>query len=87
MAYKIRLLDEPGDQVRQHRKTLGMSKSELAHRAVKVREVVYQPETSEDVTASSLMAVLNALKLAIRLELAGLPTAEEVARRFREDDE
>lgn len=65
MAYKIRLLDEPGDQVRQHRKTLGMSKSKLTHRAGKVREVVYRIEAGEDVTVSSLMAVLNALKLAI----------------------
>ncbi|UOD50435.1 helix-turn-helix domain-containing protein [Orrella daihaiensis] len=87
MTDKIRLLDELGEQVRQRRKALGMSKSELAQRAGKVREVVYRLEAGEDVTVSSLIAVLNALKLAMRLEPAGLPTAEEAARRFREDDE
>ena len=64
-----------------------MSKSELAERAGKVREVVYRLEAGEDTTVSSLMAVLSALRLAMRLESAGLPTAEEVARRFQEDDD
>ena len=64
-----------------------MSKSELAERAGKVREVVYRLEAGEDTTVSSLMAVLSALRLAMRLESAGLPTAEEVARRFQEEDD
>ncbi len=87
MTDNIRLLDELGSQVRERRKALGMSKSELAQRAGKVREVIYRLETGQDVTVSSLMAVLAALKLTMRLEPAGLPTAAEVARRFLEDDE
>jgi hypothetical protein len=35
---------------------------------------------------SSLMSVLGALGLALRLERVGLPTAEEVSRRFQDDD-
>ena len=87
MAYKIRLPDELGEQLRQRRKALGMSKSELALRAGKVREVVYRLEAGEDVTVSSLMAVLSALKLAMCLEPAGFPTQAEVSRRFMEDDD
>ena len=64
-----------------------MSKTELANRAGKVREVVYRLESGGDSTVSSLMAVLGALGLAIRLERVGLPTAKEVARRFQEDDD
>ncbi len=64
-----------------------MSKSELAKKAGKVREVVYRLEAGEDSTVSSLMAVLGALGLALRLERVGLPSAEEVARRFQEDDD
>ena len=64
-----------------------MGKSELAQRAGKVREVVYRLEAGEDTTVSSLMAVLAALGLVMRLENAGLPSAEEVARRFQLDDE
>ena len=87
MTDKIRLPDELGMQLRERRKVLGMSKSELAQRAGKVREVIYRLEAGEDVTVSSLIAVLSALKLAICLEPAGLPTAAEVARRFAEDDD
>lgn len=87
MTDKIRLPDELGTQLRERRKALGLSKSELAHRAGKVREVVYRLEAGQDTTVSSLMAVLSALKLAMTLESAGLPTAAEVARRFAEDDD
>ncbi len=64
-----------------------MSKSELAQKAGKVREVIYRLEAGEDATVSSLMAVLGALGLAMRVEQVGLPSAEEVARRFQEDDD
>jgi hypothetical protein len=52
-----------------------------------VREVVYRLESGDDSTVSSLFAVLGALGLALRLERVGLPSAEEVTRRFRDDDE
>ena len=87
MTDNIRLADELGDQLRMRREALGMSKSELAERAGKVREVIYRLEAGEDTTVSSLIAVMSALKLAMRLEPAGLPTAEEVARRFQEEDD
>jgi HTH-type transcriptional regulator / antitoxin HipB len=87
MTYTIRLPDELGSQLRQHRQALKMSKSRLAEKAGKVREVVYRLEAGEDTTVSSLMAVLGALGLALRLERVGLPSAKEVARRFQEDDD
>lgn len=87
MTDNIRLSDELGRCLRKRREALGMSKSELAERAGKVREVVYRLEAGEDATVSSLMAVLGALGLTMRLERTGLPSAEEVARRFREDDD
>jgi len=83
----IRLSDELGEQLRQQREAQGLSKSELATRAGKVREVVYRLEAGEDATVSSLMAVLGALGLALRIERVGLPTAQDVARRFLEDDD
>jgi HTH-type transcriptional regulator / antitoxin HipB len=83
----IRLPDELGLQLQLRRKTLDMSKSELADKAGKVREVVYRLEAGQDTTVSSLMAVLGALGLAMRLEPVGLPSAAEVARRFEEDDD
>ena len=87
MASNIRLPDELGVQLRQQRETLGLSKSELADKAGKVREVIYRLEAGQDATVSSLLAVLGALGLALRLEPAGLPSASDVARRFLLDDD
>lgn len=87
MTFDIRLPDELGRQLQARREALKMGKTELAEKAGKVREVVYRLETGEDTTVSSLMAVLGALGLAIRLERVGLPSAEEVARRFQDDDD
>jgi len=86
MTDTIRLPEDLGRALREHRKALGLSKSGLAQKAGKVREVVYRLEAGEDTTVSSLMSVLGALGLALRLERVGLPTAEEVSRRFQDDD-
>ena len=87
MTDMIRLADELGNQLRERRESLGLSKAELAGKAGKVREVVYRLEAGQDTTVSSLFAILGALGLAMRVEPAGLPSAEEVARRFQEDDD
>lgn len=87
MTDNLRLPDDLGHALQQRRKALGMSKSELAEKAGKVREVVYRLEAGQDTTVSSLMAVLSALGMAMHLEPVGLPTAAEVARRFQEDDD
>jgi len=87
MTINIRLPDELGAQLRTQRRALKLSKSELANRAGKVREVVFRLEAGQDSTVSSLLAVLGALGLAMRLERVGLPSAQEVARRFQEDDD
>jgi transcriptional regulator with XRE-family HTH domain len=87
MADTIRFPDELGPVIRARRLALGLSKKALAQRAGKVREVIYRIEGGEDVSLSSLMAVLNALGLVMRLENAGLPTMQEVAARFSLDEE
>lgn len=87
MTDTFRLPDELGHQLCEYRKAIKLNKSELAKKAGKVRDVVYRLEAGEDTTVSSLMAVLGALGLAIRLERVGLPTANEVARRFQDDDD
>ena len=87
MTDNIRLSDELGRALQARRKALRMGKSELAQRAGKVREVVYRLEAGEDTTVSSLMAVLAALGLSLRLQRSGLPSAQEVARRFQDDED
>ena len=83
----IRLPDELATQLRAQREAQGLSKSELADKAGKVREVIYRLEAGQDTTVSSLLAVLGALGLALRLERAGLPSAADIARRFQADEE
>lgn len=87
MTDTIRLPDELGRQLRARREALGLSKSALAEKAGKVREVVYRLEAGQDTTISSLLAVLGALGLVLRIETAGLPSASEVAARFLEEDD
>lgn len=82
-----RLPDELGQQLKERRTALGLSKKALAERAGKVREVVYRLEAGEDVTVSSLMAILAAMGLVMRIERAGPPSMEEVAARFNRDDD
>ncbi|MDB5861792.1 MAG: putative transcriptional regulator, family [Ramlibacter sp.] len=87
MTDTIRLPDELGRLLRGQREAAGLSKKGLAERAGKVREVVYRLEAGEDVAVSSLLAVLAALGLALRIEKAGMPSMQEVAARFAEDEE
>ena len=79
MTSNIRLPDELGQDIQARRRALKLSKVELAKRAGKVREVIDRLEAGQDSTVSSLLAVLGALGLVLRLEPAGLPTADEVA--------
>jgi predicted transcriptional regulator len=87
MTDNIRLPYELGQQLRSRREALGLSKSALAEKAGKVREVIYRLEAGEDSTVSSLLAVMGALGLVMRMERAGLPTASEVAARFMDEDD
>ena len=87
MTDNIRLPDELGLHLRERREAMGMSKSALADKAGKVREVVYRLEAGEDTTVSSLFAVLAALGLVMRIEGAGLPSAKDISQRFMDDDE
>ena len=87
MTDNIRLPDELGHQLRTRREALGLSKSALADKSGKVREVIYRLEAGEEATVSSLLAVMGALGLVMRMERAGLPTASEVAARFLDEDD
>ena len=87
MTDNIRLPDELGRQLRERRRNLHLSKVKLAEKAGKVREVIDRLEAGHDSTVSSLLAVLGALGFALRLERVGLPTAEEVAARFEQDND
>jgi len=87
MTDKIRILGELAPLLKAQREAAGLSKSALAQRAGKVREVIYRLESGEDVAVSSLLAVLGAMGLALQVVKACLPTMQEVAERFAQDEE
>ncbi|MBB4844204.1 transcriptional regulator with XRE-family HTH domain [Paucibacter oligotrophus] len=83
----IRLPSDLGRALMLERKARKMKATDIALRAGRARDVLYRLEQGEDVTLSSLMAILGAMGLTIRLERAGMPTLEEVQRRFGSVDE
>lgn len=87
MTDTIRIPIELGQQLRLRRRALKLSIVELARKSGRVREVIYRLENGEDSTVSSLLAVMGALGLAMRLETVGMPTAAEVAARFQDDED
>jgi HTH-type transcriptional regulator / antitoxin HipB len=87
MTYIPRLSSELGDALRQRREELGFSKTAVADRAGRVREVIYRLERGEEASVSSLLDVLRALNLVMRIEPAGLPTMEQVSAAFNKDDD
>jgi len=74
-------------QVVARREQMGLTKKGLADRAGKVREVIYRIEEGQDVTVSSLMDVLRVLGLKLVLVPAGIPSIEDVAKAFNEDED
>ena len=68
-----------GDVLSSRRKSLRLSKTAVAQRAGRVREVVYRLERGEEASVSSLFDVLRALNLVMRLEPAGaIPVATQI---------
>lgn len=77
MSDKVQRPEDIGRRMQERRQALGMSKSELARRAGRVREVIYRLEGGEDCTVASVLAVLAALGLTLKLEPPGLPKTNE----------
>lgn len=82
----IRPPKDLGTALQQHRKAVKLSVTAVAQRAGKARDVVYRLERGDEASVSSLMAVLNAMGLVLRVEKAGLPPLQEVQARFAADE-
>jgi HTH-type transcriptional regulator/antitoxin HipB len=87
MQDKIRLPKDLGHAIRQARKANGLKAIDIAKNAGRSRDVLNRLERGEDVTVGSLMDILRAMGLALRLEKAGLPTLAEMTQRFSNLDE
>lgn len=83
----IRLPADLGTAVRQARKSAGLKASDIAKTAGRSRDVLHRLERGDDVTVASLMDILRAMGLVLRIEKAGLPTLAEMQQRFGQPDD
>lgn len=83
----IRLPQDLGKAVKNARKELGLKTTDIAKHCGRSRDVLHRLERGDDVTVSSLMAILAAMGLVLRIERAGLPTLQEMTERFADLDE
>lgn len=83
----IRLPQDLGVAIKSARQSLKLKAIDIASHAGRSRDVLHRLEAGEDVTVSSLLAILNAMGLVLRLERAGLPTLQEMSERFADLDE
>jgi transcriptional regulator with XRE-family HTH domain len=87
MQDTIRVPADLGKAIRAARKATRQKATAIAAQSGRARNVLYRLEKGEDVTVASLLDILRAMGLTIRLEPLGLPTLDEVRRRFAEDDD
>lgn len=85
MKDSFTLPKELGAALQRARTEAGLSVTEVAKRAGRVRDVVYRLEKGEEVSLSSLFAVLSVLGLRLSLDRARMPTLDEVQARFSHD--
>ena len=83
---KIKLITDLGAAIARHRADHRLSAVDVAARAGRSRTVLHKLEHGQDVTVSSLLAILGAMGLCITLEKAGMPTLADMQRRFAEED-
>jgi transcriptional regulator with XRE-family HTH domain len=90
MTYKsdpIRTLADLGKAVSRARESQGLTATAVARRAGRSRDILYRLERGEDVSASSLLDLLQAMGHQLALVPARLPTLDEARKRFQADDE
>ncbi|WP_281078488.1 helix-turn-helix transcriptional regulator [Variovorax paradoxus] len=87
MQDKIRLPIELGHAIQRARKEGRLKATDIAARSGRARNVLYRLERGEDITVASLLDILRAMDLTIHLERLGMPTLEEVAQRFGQDED
>jgi HTH-type transcriptional regulator/antitoxin HipB len=83
----IRLPQDLGKAVKNARKELRLKTTDVAKRSGRSRDVLHRLERGDDVTVSSLMAILATMGLVLRVERAGLPTLQEMTERFSNLDD
>jgi len=83
---KIRLPSDLGKAIAKYREDNKLSAVAVSAKAGRSRTVLYKLERGEDVTLTSLFDILRAMGLCLSLQKAGMPTLEEMQRRFAAEE-
>lgn len=84
---KLKLPADLGKAIAQYRADNNLSAVAIARKAARSRTVLHNLERGGDVTVASLFEILRAMGLCISLQKAGMPTLEEMQRRFADEDD
>ena len=82
---KLKLPADLGQAIAQYRADNKLSAVAVAAKAGRSRTVLHNLERGGDVTVASLFDILRAMGLCLSLQKAGMPTLEEMQRRFADD--
>lgn len=83
----IRLPKDLSLAIKNARVAQGIKATDVARHSGRSRDILNRLERGQDVTVSSLMDILAALGLVLRIERAGLPTLDEMTARFADLEE
>lgn len=84
---KLRLPSDLGTAIATYRADNKLSAVAVSVKAGRSRTVLHKLERGEDVTVASLFDILRAMGLCLSLQKAGMPSLEEMQRRFAAEDE
>ena len=84
---KLKLPGDLGKAIAQYRTDMKLSAISIARTAGRSRTVLHNLERGGDVTVASLFDILRAMGLCISLQKAGMPSLEEMQRRFADEDD
>jgi HTH-type transcriptional regulator / antitoxin HipB len=82
---KLKLPADLSQAIAQYRADNKLSAVAIARKAGRSRTVLHNLERGGDVTVASLFDILRAMGLCLSLQKAGMPTLEEMQRRFADD--
>jgi transcriptional regulator with XRE-family HTH domain len=77
-----RTLIDLGAAVRAARRASGVTTVEVARRSGRSRDVLHRLETGQDVSVSSLLAILSAIGHGLQIAPSARPDLTEMQRRF-----
>lgn len=84
---KLRLPTDLGKAIAKYREDNKLTALAVSAKAGRSRTVLHKLERGQDVTVASLCDILRAMDLCLGLQKAGMPTLEEMQRRFADDED